>query len=48
MRMVTEVVEIVAVLSLFLPPFFFGVSILIYTTSLPSFLPYTWTVDGLC
>ena len=30
-----------------LPPPFSGVSTLIYTTSLPSTLPYTWTVDGL-
>ena len=48
MRMVTRVVEIVTVLSLFLPPFFSGDSTLIYTTSLPSSLPYTWTVDDLC
>ena len=26
----------------------FGVSTLIYTTYLPSSLPYTWIVDGLC
>ena len=32
----------------FLPPPFSKVSTLIYTTSLPSSLPYTWTVDGVC
>ena len=49
MIIVTGVVEIVTVLSLLLslPPIF-GVSTLIYTTYLPSSLPYMWIVDGLC
>ena len=46
--MVTEVVEIVTVLSLLLSLPISRVSTLIYTTYLPSSLPYTWIVDGLC
>ena len=30
------------------PSFLFRVSTLIYTTSLPSSLPYTWIMDGVC
>ena len=47
--MVTGAVEIATILSLS-PSFFlsfFGVSTLIYITSLHSSLPYTLTVDGL-
>ena len=45
--MVTGVLEIAIVLSLSLASSFSRVSTLIYTTSLPSSLPYTWTIDGL-
>ena len=45
----TSAIQIATVFLLcFFPPPLSRASTLIYTTSLPSSLPYTWTVDGLC
>ena len=44
----TSIILIVTIFSLFFWSLSSRVYTLIYTTSLPSSLPYTWIVDGLC